>query len=61
VAQYAGNNVSFSVSMKEGGYVVKAVFSGKASRNGNQTVISGTIRTSMMGITVATYSWTAQK
>ena len=61
VAQYAGNNVSFSVSMKEGGYVLNAVFSGKATRNGNQTVISGTIRTSMMGVTVATYSWTAQK
>jgi hypothetical protein len=61
VAQYAGNNVSFSVKMKESGYVLNAVFSGKATRNGNQTVISGTIRTSMMGVTVATYSWSAQK
>ncbi|MFA5026026.1 MAG: hypothetical protein WC503_05975 [Candidatus Shapirobacteria bacterium] len=61
VAQYAGNNVSFSVKMKEGSYVLNAVFSGKAIRNGNQTVISGTIRTSMMGVTVATYSWSAQK
>lgn len=61
VAQYAGNNVSFSVSMKEGGYVVNAVFTGKASRNGNQTVISGNIRTVMMGVTVATYSWSGQK
>lgn len=59
-AQYAGNNVSFSVKMKEGGYVLNAVFSGKASRNGSQTVISGNIRTSMMGITVATYSWSGQ-
>ncbi|MFA5532447.1 MAG: hypothetical protein WDA13_02535 [Candidatus Shapirobacteria bacterium] len=60
VAQYAGNNVSFSVSMKEGGYVVNAVFTGKATRNGNQTVISGNIRTVMMGVTVATYSWSGQ-
>jgi len=60
-AQYAGSNVSFSVTMKEGGAVVKGVFAGKASRNGSQTVISGNMRTTMMGVTVATYAWSAQK
>jgi len=60
-AQYAGSNVSFSVTMKEGGYVVNCVAKGRASRNGSQTVISGNLSTTMMGVTVATYSWSVQK
>ena len=60
-ASYAGNAVSFSVKMKEDGPTVTCTFDGKASKSGNQTVISGDIHVSMMGITFATYSWTAQK
>jgi hypothetical protein len=60
-AQYAGNNVSFSVTMKEGSAVVNCVFDGTASRNGSQTLISGNMHFSMMGTTFATYTWSAQK
>jgi len=60
-ATYAGNTVSFVVKMKEDGPTVTCTFDGKASKNGNQTVISGDIRFSLMGITFATYSWSAQK
>jgi hypothetical protein len=60
-AQYAGNNVSFSVTMKENGAAVNCSFKGKASHSGSQTVISGDLYCSMMGITFATYSWSAQK
>lgn len=60
-AYYAGNTVSFSVTMKEDGAVVNCSFEGKTSKNGNQTVISGNMHFSMMGITFASYSWSAQK
>ncbi len=60
-ASYAGNIVSFSVTMKEGGAVVNCSFDGKASKNGNQTVINGNMYFSMMGVTFASYSWSAQK
>jgi hypothetical protein len=60
-AYYAGNTVNFSVTMKENGAVVKCVFDGKSSKSGNQTMISGNMPCSMMGITFATYSWSAQK
>ena len=60
-AQYAGSNVSFSVSMKEGGAVINGKFSGRASRQGDQVIISGNIRFSMMGVNFATYAWSAQK
>lgn len=60
-AQYAGSNVSFSVKVKENGLVVNCVFNGRASKNGNQTVISGDMKFSMMGITFASYAWSAQK
>lgn len=60
-AQYAGSNVSFSVTMKEDGAVVNCVFKGKASKNGNQTAISGDLHFSMMGVTFASYTWSAQK
>ncbi len=59
-AQYAGSNVNFSVTAKENGAVVNCKFEGKASKSGSQTVISGTIHFSMMGVTFATYSWSAQ-
>lgn len=60
-AYYAGNTVGFSVTMKEKGAAVKCVFKGKATRNGNQTTISGDMPCSMMGVTFASYSWSAQK
>jgi len=63
-AVYAGNSVYFSVTMKEmkeGGYAVSCVFDGTASQSGSHTSISGTMQCSMWGITLATYSWTAQK
>lgn len=59
-AQYAGNSVYFSVTMEEGGYAVVCAFEGSASRNGSQTQIGGTMQCSMMGVTMATYSWSAQ-
>lgn len=59
-AQYAGSNVSFSVSMKEGGAVVNTVFTGKASKNGSQTVISGDMNVVMMGVTIASYALSMQ-
>jgi len=60
-ASYGGNTVSFVVKMKEDGPTVTCTFDGKASKSGNQTVISGDMRFSLMGITFATYSWSAQK
>ena len=60
-AYYAANTVGFSVTMKEKGAVIKCVFKGKASRNGSQTTISGDMPCSMMGVTFASYSWSAQK
>lgn len=60
-AQYAGSNVSFSVTMKENGAAVNCSFKGKASQSGDQTVISGDLHCSMMGVTFATYSLSAQQ
>jgi hypothetical protein len=60
-AVYAGNSVKFSVTMTEGGYAVSCVFDGTASQSGSQASISGTMQCSIMGVTLATYSWTAQK
>lgn len=60
-AQYGGNKVHFSITMKEDGAVVNCVFDGSASKNGSQTVISGDIHLSMMGVNFATYSWSAQQ
>jgi hypothetical protein len=60
-AHYAGNAVGFSVTMKEDGASVKCVFDGRSSQNGNRVVISGDMKCSMMGITFATYDWSAQK
>ena len=60
-AQYAGSKVTFSVTMKEGGAALYCSFKGKARRSGSQIVISGDMRCSMMGVTVASYSWSAQK
>lgn len=60
-AQYAGNSVYFSVSMTEGGYVVSCAFEGLGTVSGSQSSISGTMQCSMMGVTIATYSWSAQK
>ena len=60
-AQYAGNSVYFSVTMEEGGYQLICAFEGVASRNGSQIGINGVMQCSMMGITLASYSWSAQK
>jgi hypothetical protein len=60
-AQYAGNTVTFFVNMKEDGATIFCKFEGKVSKNGSQIVISGDMNFSIMGITLATYSWTAQK
>lgn len=60
-AFYAGNKVEFNVTMKEGGAVINCSFEGKATSNGSQTTISGNMHFSMMGVTFATYSWSAQK
>ena len=60
-AQYAGNTVTFFVNMKEDGATIFCKFEGKVSKNGSQIVISGDMNLSIMGITLATYSWTAQK
>jgi len=59
-AQCAGTNVSFSVTLEEGGTTVLCEFEGKASRSGGQIAISGVINCSMMGVTFASYAWTAQ-
>ncbi len=60
-AHYAGSVVGFSVTMKEDGAAVNCVFDGRISQNGNQVVISGDMNCSMMGITFASYAWSAQK
>jgi hypothetical protein len=59
-AYLAGSKVSFSVTMKEDGAVINCKFEGRASRNGSQTVISGNMYFAMMGVTFASYSWSAQ-
>ncbi len=59
-AQYAGSSISFSVAMKEDGVAGSCMFEGRASRSGSQVVISGTMHVSMMGVTLASYSLTAQ-
>ncbi len=60
-AVYAGNSVKFSVTMTEDGLTASCVFDGTASQSGSHTSISGTMQCSIMGVTLATYSWTAQK
>ncbi|MCE5236732.1 MAG: hypothetical protein ABFC62_06865 [Clostridiaceae bacterium] len=60
-AEYAGSAVIFSVTMKEDGAAAYCSFIGNVSRSGGQIVISGKMRFSMMGVTLATYSWAAQK
>lgn len=60
-AQCAGSAVSFFVSMEEDGTAVLCQFKGTASRSGSQIVITGNMDFSMVGVTFASYSWTAQK
>ncbi len=60
-AQYTGSTVAFSVTMEEDAATVYCSFEGKVSSNGSQIVISGDMHCSMMGITFASYTWTAQK
>jgi predicted component of type VI protein secretion system len=60
-AEYTGSTVTFSVIMKADGAAVYCSFKGKASRNGSGITISGIMSCSMMGITFASYSWSAQK
>lgn len=60
-AEYTGSSVAFSVTMKEDGATIYCTFIGHVSRSGDRIVISGTMRLSMMGVTFASYSWSAQK
>ncbi len=60
-AEYTGSAVAFSVKMKQDGAAVYCSFKGKASRSGSGITISGIMSCSMMGITFASYSWSAQK
>ena len=60
-AEYTGSTVTFSVIMKADGAAVYCSFKGKASRSGSGITISGIMSCSMMGITFASYSWSAQK
>lgn len=60
-AEYTGSAVTFSVIMKADGAAVYCSFKGKASRSGSGITISGIMSCSMMGITFASYSWSAQK
>lgn len=59
-ALYAGSAVTFSVTAKAGQYTSYIKFKGRASRSGNQIVISGDMNVSIMGVPVATYALTAQ-
>lgn len=59
-AHYAGNNVRFSVIMKEDGVAVDCSFEGKAADDDGRVTITGNMTFSMMGITFASYSWSAQ-
>lgn len=62
-AQYSGTSVSFSVTMEEGGTSVLCSFKGIAARgeDDGQMAITGTMNCSMMGVNIASYSWTAYK
>ena len=60
-AEYTGSAVAFSVIMKADGAAVYCSFKGKASKSGSGITISGIMSCSMMGITFASYSWSAQK
>ncbi len=60
-AEYTGSSVTFSVTMEEDGATIYCSFIGNVSRSGDRSVISGTMRLSMMGVTFASYSWSAQK
>ena len=60
-AWYGASTVGFSVTMKEGGWTLLCEFSGSVTRTGGQIVIDGTMTTSIKGIEVATYGWTAQR
>ena len=60
-AQYTGSTVTFSVAMEEDGATIYCSSEGKASKSGSQIVISGDMHCSFMGITLASYTWTAQK
>lgn len=60
-ASMAGNNVTFSVTMKDSGAAIYCTFRGRAASNGDSVTISGTMNFTMMGVTFASYSWSAQK
>jgi hypothetical protein len=62
-AQCSGTSVSFSVTMEEGGTTVLCSFKGVAARgeDDGQMAITGTMNCSMMGVSFASYSWTAYK
>ncbi len=62
-AQYSGTSVSFSVTMEEGGTALLCSFKGVAARgeDDGQMAITGTMNCSVMGVTFASYEWTAYK
>ncbi|MBN2841248.1 MAG: hypothetical protein JXP37_09875 [Coriobacteriia bacterium] len=62
-AQYAGSSVSFSVTMEEGGQSVLCSYKGVIARSedSSQIAITGTMNCSMMGVSFASYNWTAYK
>lgn len=62
-AQYADGSVSFSVTMEEGGQSILCSYKGTIARSedDSQVAITGTMNCSMMGVTFASYDWTAYK
>mgnify|MGYP001045987798 CR=1 FL=1 len=62
-AQYAAGTASFSVTMEEGGRSVLCSYKGTIARSedDSQIAITGTMNCSMMGVTFASYDWTAYK
>lgn len=62
-ATVSGTSVSFSVTMKEGGQSVVCNYKGTVARSedDSQIAITGTMNCSMMGVTFASYNWTAYK
>lgn len=59
-AHWAGDSVTFSVSMAEGGFTVSCVGEGSIISSGNGITLSGVMSCYLMGIKAATYSWSAQ-
>jgi len=59
--EYAGNSVTFSVTMKDSGATIYCTFKGRAVTNDDSITISGTMNFTMMGVNFASYTLNAQK